>query len=95
MEDSEALVKAAAEVSKLDKEKILAAKQNLKQIVSEKVALLSRAEGELKQKLSEIELREDDESKELRYAMLSLGICFLNNYASSTADRSSATMTVS
>lgn len=70
MEDSEALATAAAEVAKRDKEKIVAAKRSLKQIVTEKVALLKKAEGELKQKLTAIELREDDESKELRYYSL-------------------------
>lgn len=66
MEDSEALATAAAEVAKRDKEKIVAAKRSLKQIVTEKVALLKKAEGDLKKKLTAIELREDDESKELR-----------------------------
>ena len=83
MEDSEALATAAAEVAKRDKEKIVAAKRSLKQIVTEKVALLKKAEGELKQKLTAIELREDDESKELRFyspipsLCLSFLICFV------------------
>ena len=64
--DSEAHAAAAAELQKQDQERAIIAEQAFKQVTKETEAILSRNAVELKKKLDEIVLREDDESKELK-----------------------------